>query len=101
MRRGQPSALHNVIRDLSATAPASWLLSRTLHRVDKLAFRLTEGRHTLSNIMTGLPIVMLSTTGAKSGRNRTVPVLGLPDGGSDSSVRLRLRTKRPIPGLVP
>ncbi|CAN5540022.1 nitroreductase family deazaflavin-dependent oxidoreductase [soil metagenome] len=71
--------LRRLARDLSATAPASWVLSRTLHRADKLAFRLTEGR-TLSSLLTGLPVIMLSTKGAKSGKVRTVPVLGLPDG---------------------
>jgi deazaflavin-dependent oxidoreductase (nitroreductase family) len=45
-----------------------------------VVFRLTDGEHTLSSLLTGLPIIMLSTTGAKSGRVRTVPVLGLPDG---------------------
>jgi deazaflavin-dependent oxidoreductase (nitroreductase family) len=32
--------------------------------------------------VTGLPVVMLTTTGAKSGRPRTLPVLGVPHGGS-------------------
>lgn len=79
MRRESLDGLRRILRDLSATAPVSWVLSRTLHRADKLVFRLTEGR-TLSSLVTGLPVIMLSTTGAKSGRVRTVQVLGLPDG---------------------
>lgn len=67
-------------RGLSATVPVSWLLSHTLHRVDKLVFSFTDGKRTFSSIVTGLPVIMLSTTGAKSGKVRTVPVLGLPDG---------------------
>lgn len=58
----------------------SWLLSHTLHRVDKLVFRITDRKHTLSSLITGLPVIMLTTTGAKSGKTRTLPVLGLPDG---------------------
>lgn len=81
MRRGSIDAFRRIIRDLSATAPVSWLLSHTLHRVDKLVFRVTERKHTLSSLATGLPIIMLTTTGAKSGKVRTVPVLGLPDEG--------------------
>lgn len=69
-----------LVPDLSATAPMSWVLSRTLHRADKLIFRLTEGKHTLSSLISGLPVIMLTTTGARSGKSRTVPVLGLPDG---------------------
>ena len=67
-------------RDLSATAPVSWLLSHTLHRVDKLVFRLTQGKRTFSSLVAGLPVIMLSTTGARSGKFRIVPVLGLLDG---------------------
>lgn len=67
-------------RDLSATVPVSWVLSHTLHRVDKLVFRFTDGKRTFSSLVTDLPVIMLSTTGARSGKVRTVPVLGLPDG---------------------
>ena len=73
--------LRKTIRKLSATAPVSWLLARTLHRVDKPVFRLTGGRHTLSSLVAGIPVVMLVTTGARSGATRRVPVLGLRDGG--------------------
>ncbi|MGE5635989.1 MAG: nitroreductase family deazaflavin-dependent oxidoreductase [Nocardioidaceae bacterium] len=40
--------------------------------------RLTRGRHTLASLVSGLPVVTLTTTGARSGEPRTVPVLGLP-----------------------
>lgn len=80
VRRGEPNGIRKLARDLSATAPVSWLLSHTLHHVDKRVFRFTNGRRTLSSLITGLPIVMLTTTGARSGKARTVPVLGLPDG---------------------
>ena len=32
------------------------------------------------NLVSGLPVVMLTTTGAKTGQQRVWPVLGLPDG---------------------
>lgn len=69
-----------IVRALSATSPVSWLLARTLHHVDGSVFRLTQGRYTASSLLAGLPVVMLATTGAKSGATRTVPVLGIPDG---------------------
>lgn len=40
--------------------------------------RLTGGRATLASLVSGLPVVMLTTTGARSGQPRMVPVLGLP-----------------------
>lgn len=78
-RPGKPNTFRKLARDLSATAPVSWVLSRTLHRADKLAFRFTKGKHTFSSLIAGLPITMLTTTGAKSWKARTVPILGLPD----------------------
>lgn len=72
--------LRNTVRDVSASSPVSWLLARTLHHVDGFVFRLTRGRHTASSLLAGLPVVMLATTGARSGITRTVPVLGIPDG---------------------
>lgn len=41
-------------------------------------YRLTRGRHTFANLLSGIPVVLLTTTGARTGRPRTVPVLGLP-----------------------
>ncbi len=36
----------------------------------------------MGSLITGLPVVMLITTGARSGRPRSVPVLGIPvEGG--------------------
>ncbi|MBA2534875.1 MAG: nitroreductase family deazaflavin-dependent oxidoreductase, partial [Rubrobacter sp.] len=58
----------------------AWFFARTLHHVDPPVFRLTDGRHTFVSLVTGLPVVMLTTTGAQSGKSRTLPVLGLPDG---------------------
>lgn len=78
--RSGVNLLQRVARSLSATAPVSWVLAHTLHHVDTQVFRLTGGRRTLSSFVTGLPVVMLTTTGARSGESRTVPVLGLPDG---------------------
>jgi deazaflavin-dependent oxidoreductase (nitroreductase family) len=49
-----------------------------MHRLDGPIYRWTNGQHTLTSLVTGLPVVMLTTTGARSGKPRSVPVLGLP-----------------------
>ena len=69
------------VRRFAASGPGAWLFARVLHHLDRRVFRLTRGRHTLANLVSGLPVVMLTTTGARSGRQRTVPVLGLPAAG--------------------
>jgi deazaflavin-dependent oxidoreductase (nitroreductase family) len=69
--------LQRAVRRFAAVGPGAWLFARVLHRLDRRVFRLTRGRHTLANLVSGLPVLMLTTTGARSGRERTVPVLGL------------------------
>jgi deazaflavin-dependent oxidoreductase (nitroreductase family) len=49
-----------------------------MHHIDRPVYRLTGGRHTFASLVSGLPVVMLTTTGARTGVPRTVPVLGLP-----------------------
>ena len=73
-----PSAWQRMMARFAASGPGSWMFARTLHRIDKPVYKLTGGRHTFANLISGLPIVMLTTTGARSGAERTVPVLGLP-----------------------
>ena len=74
----QANPLQRGIRRLAASGPGSWLFARVLHRIDKPISKLTRGRQTFGGLVSGLPVVMLTTTGARSGRPRTVPVLGLP-----------------------
>jgi deazaflavin-dependent oxidoreductase (nitroreductase family) len=67
-----------VQRRAATSGPGSWLFARLAHRIDLPVYRLTRGRHTFSSLLSGLPVVMLTTTGARTGQPRTVPVLGLP-----------------------
>jgi deazaflavin-dependent oxidoreductase (nitroreductase family) len=72
------NAAQKAMRRLAASGPGSWLFARVLHHIDRPVYRLTRGRYTLSSLLSGLPVVLLTTTGARSGRPRTVPLLGLP-----------------------
>jgi deazaflavin-dependent oxidoreductase (nitroreductase family) len=71
-------AVQRVLRRAAASGPGSWLFARLAHRIDRPVYRLTRGRHMFSSLLSGLPVVMLTTTGARTGQSRTVPVLGLP-----------------------
>jgi deazaflavin-dependent oxidoreductase (nitroreductase family) len=76
VRYREANPIQRFLRWSAATAPVSWLYGRVLHHLD----RLTRGRHTLSSWLSGLPVVMLTTTGAKTGQQRTSPVIAVPDG---------------------
>jgi deazaflavin-dependent oxidoreductase (nitroreductase family) len=74
----QANLLQKFLRAFAASGPGSWLFARVLHRIDRPVHRLTRGRYTFASLLSGIPVVMLTTTGAKSGQPRTVPVLGIP-----------------------
>ena len=76
----QAGWFRRMMRLSGAVPPISWLYVRTLHHLDRLVYRLTRGRATFVSLVTGLPIVMLTTTGAKSGHQHTLPLVALPDG---------------------
>jgi hypothetical protein len=80
VRYREANPFQRFMRWSAATAPVSWLYVRVLHHIDRLIYRLTRGRHTFVNWVSGLPVVMLTTTGAKTGQEREWPVLGVPDG---------------------
>lgn len=84
-----PSALRDIefdsanlvqrgLRRFASSDPGSWLFVRLAHRIDRPLYRWTDGKHTFASLISGIPVVMLTTTGARSGIRRTVPVLGLP-----------------------
>lgn len=68
------------MRLLVTTRPVAWLSSRYLPELDRRVFGWSRGRVTLSAWVTGLPVVQLTTVGARTGRPRTVRLLGIPDG---------------------
>jgi deazaflavin-dependent oxidoreductase (nitroreductase family) len=77
---GRANPVQRALRRFASSGPGSWLFARILHHIDRPVHRLTGGRHTFASLVSGLPVVMLTTTGARSGRPRSVPVLGLPTG---------------------
>jgi deazaflavin-dependent oxidoreductase (nitroreductase family) len=69
------------VRWSAGKRPVSLFYARTLHHIDRLVYRRTRGRTTFAAWLSGLPVVMLTTTGARSGRQITSPILGFPDDG--------------------
>ncbi len=76
----QPGPLRRLFQKVAAILPMSLVPARALPRIDRAFYRLSRGHTTFSAWVSGLPVVMLTSTGARTGKPRTVPVLGLPDG---------------------
>ena len=69
-----------IVQRQAAARPMAELYGVVQQPLDELVYRISSGRITASGWLSGLEIAMLTTTGAKTGTPRTVPVLPLPDG---------------------
>ena len=76
----QANPLRRAIRRSAGWKPLSLFYARTLHLIDRAVFRITRGRATFTSWLADLPVAWLTTTGAKSGAQRTCPVLAIPAG---------------------
>ena len=76
----KPRIWHSIIKKVAASNFGSWLLADNLHRLDRPVLRLTKGRSTLTSLLAGLPVVVLTAKGARSGLPRTLPLAAMQDG---------------------
>lgn len=84
LRRGEP--LHRGMRAFAASRAGTRVFRHTLHHLDLLLDRTPGIHRTAAEILAGLPIGMLPTTGARSGLPRTVPLLAFPMEGDGASL---------------
>ena len=76
----RPNLPQRLVRWTSRTHLGAWLLSKLLPRIDAIFLKLTSGRRTCTSFAAGLPVIVLVTTGARSGQRRRSTVLGIPLG---------------------
>jgi deazaflavin-dependent oxidoreductase (nitroreductase family) len=76
----RPNAAQRATWVVSSSRPGSWLFARSLHHVDKALLSASRGRLTSAGLLAGIPVLTVTTTGARSGARRTVPLLGVPYG---------------------
>lgn len=76
----RPWALQRALQTIPASALGSKLFAQWLHHLDRWTLTASSGRLTFPGMMTGLPVVVLTSMGAKSGQPRTTPLVAVPDG---------------------
>lgn len=75
----QPNALQKAIHRLVMLRPVTAFFAPWFHRVDQAVWNLTKGKYAVAQLV-GWNIIQLTTLGAKTGRPRTLPLIGLFDG---------------------
>jgi deazaflavin-dependent oxidoreductase (nitroreductase family) len=76
----QSNAFFRAMRRMAGWRPVSWLYARILPPADRLVSRITGRSRTFVGLATGLQVLLLTTTGARTGAQRTQPVLYLRAG---------------------
>ena len=71
----EANAFFRAIRRTASWRPFSWLYARTLPYLDRFVSRATGRRTTFVGLVCGLQVMLLTTTGARTGVQRTQPVL--------------------------
>ncbi len=79
-RAPRAAAWQRVMQRIAASPPGAWVFARTLAPLDRRLYRWSGGRLSVAGTLAGLPVVLLTTRGAKTGAQRTVPLLALRDG---------------------
>ncbi len=79
--QGEQNAIRRAVVAVVSTRPVSAVSRKILPSVDRFVSRITGGKSTMTSMTSGLPVLWLTTRGAKTGSERTVPLLGFPVGG--------------------
>jgi deazaflavin-dependent oxidoreductase (nitroreductase family) len=77
-RHGRANALQRGVQVLASTRPGAWGFSRLLRHLDDLVVRASGGRTSAPEVLAGLPVLDLTTTGRKSGLPRTSHLIAVP-----------------------
>ena len=94
-----PNRLQRTLQRAAARERVGALLQKRLYPLDKTVHAGTGGRHTVASLLAGIPVIMLTTTGARTGIPRTSPLIGIPMAG-DLAVIGSNYGSGPTPGWV-
>ena len=77
-RHRPPNVVQRLVQAGASTRPGAWLFARLLPPLDRLTHRLSRGRTSLPAVLAGLPVLTVTTTGRRSGRPRSTPLISVP-----------------------
>lgn len=94
-----PNLFQRGMQSFGSTKAGAKVFSKTITAVDRVVFKLSKGRTTVPELLAGLPVVMVTTTGRKSGEPRRSPLVAVPTGEDLALVGTNFGQKK-TPGWV-
>lgn len=78
--QGPEGIFGRAMSKLSSTRGFAKVAPKIVTNADRFVYKLTRGKRVLTSAGSVLPMVMLTTTGAKTGEPRQAPLATIPDG---------------------
>lgn len=78
MIRQTPNKFQKLLHNVFMMRTVSAILAVILHRLDILVLKFSKGRYTVAQL-SGLPVIQITTLGAKTGRSHSMPLVGVFD----------------------
>ena len=78
--QGPEGLFGRAMSKLSSTRGFAKVAPKIVTNADRFVYKLTRGKRVLTSTGSVLPMVMLTTTGAKTGESRQAPLATIPDG---------------------
>lgn len=75
-----PGMVGRMIGRFGSTRTGAAFFARTLHHADRAVLTISGQRTSLTDLLAAIPTVWLTTTGARTGVRRTVPLVAVPVG---------------------
>ena len=79
-RHRPANALQRGVQAFGSSRAGAWVFSRTLRHLDTAVGRVSRGRRSAPEVLAGLPVLDLTTTGRRSGQRRTSHLISIPVG---------------------
>ena len=78
----RPNAFQRAVQRFASTRPGAWTFSKLLRHLDDAVGRLSKGRTSAPEVLAGLPVLDVTTTGRRSGLRRTSHLIAVPIDGT-------------------
>ncbi len=76
----RPNLVQRSVQAVASTRAGAWLFARILPPMDRAVRRLTKGRTSVPRLLAALPVLLVTTTGRKSGQPRETFLIAVPIG---------------------
>ena len=78
----RPNAFRRLVQAFASTRVGAWLFSKSLRHLDHVVVRLSHGRTSTPELLAGLPVLEVTTTGRRSGQRRLSHLIAVPYAGT-------------------